>query len=1528
MTNERIDGWAELLLDTGKRNNLVNFRDTVSSTLEIVLPFPDRLFSLVCSNDPLEVYFPETLPMFVDEDDAETISKDNYIASCRGAIRHNQIVVYSKRGKHLNVLKSISKKAASAMEETGVNVAYIAMGFVHWTESKDSEIVMRAPVLLAPITIRNDSSIDPFYISVVDDIIVNPTFAYKLQNEYGIKLHAYDDTGVIGYLNYVADLLSQLKWDVSHESKIGLFSFLKINMYQDIKDNAALIAQNGNVKGMLGDEYQQESTSFEYEESTEQPIDIRNIHEVIDADSSQIEAISMARSGRSFVIQGPPGTGKSQTITNIIAECLSAGKKVLFVSEKLAALNVVYDKLKRVGLADFCLELHSHKANKKDVVKELIRTIKAPKTIVSPRAQTELDELYRTQKCLDDYTTELHTVRPVIETTLYQLFESAAACRSAQTLEYVIPNIQNKGKAYLKDVLELLSRYSVFASTIGEDYHKSPWYGFKVGSCTYEAKIQLRHTLEAVINRGIALSAIAESIQTRFHIAIISSNDIVQTKELLEIMAGSVWFYPLFIAPETRKRCRVALTKAKERRNNLNEIRGLVTRYFDEDILTIDAICYYDLLTNKYHSIIARLFSKEYKDICCLIENYSRGKKVSYRTATEILEKICAYRKSEAKYKAELETLAVYFGDVDDTIIDSYEDIITMLDRLSKLDTWTLDLAAFSAITNESYKTLMLDVKPYAEIIQQTLDSTEQEYNSLVNSFFSDEFDIAGSSFDRVQNKLAAMLKSYDLMEHWSDFSRLMNSAKDLGLQDFLDFTIDKGLHANDLCDAYKKVFIAQWIDNIMHSSPVLMSLTRIMHDNSISTFRQKDTLRFDINRAYIKSQLSAQRPDLDMVAGGSATSIILREGEKKRKLKSIRTLLLETGELIQTIKPCFLMSPLSVSTYLAPETKFDVVIFDEASQILPQDAVGAIYRGEQLIVVGDSKQMPPSNFFMTLTEDDDEDEDEGIADYESILDICSSFMPQLRLKWHYRSRFEELIAFSNKNFYENDLVTFPSALQDGDGVGINYYNANGTYDRKTKTNRAEAEAIVDMVFDHFEKFPNRSLGVVAFNINQQELIDRLISMRRQKDVSKESFFNTERPEPFFVKNLETVQGDERDTIIFSIAYAPDAQGRFILNFGPLNRDGGERRLNVAVTRAKYNVKVVSSIHAFNIDLSRTSSNGTRLLREYLDYAENGTVALERSIQVNAFEQYDSDFELEVGDYLRDNGYAIDTQVGCSSFRIDIAIKEPNTSHYLLAVECDGASYHSSRSARDRDRLRQEILERMGWKFYRIWSTDWFRNKAIEQQKLLDAASSALKATCFTEVPVDTKQDTPSFEVTNDDIGFDFPIYRSYSIWELEYSYSNPFALIRSIVEKESPVSEEWLLKRIVPIFGREKVTSVVRDEYERLMWGCESKGIAIKDGFLYRIGAPIPMLRIPGKNEFSPREIKYIALEELANGLEEIVRQNVTVNKNNLFQFIVQKLGFSRTGDAIYGRLDAALKLCKNVLETNGVLSYIKTNQ
>ena len=1537
MKAEKLNKWAELLLDTGKRNNLIHFKDTKMGSVEILSPDFVTLFNRAEHSAVFEVYDPKLEDEeeefdFVEEETEENrndkhISKDDYLSAYERKLKKQQILVYNTINKPISALKNISKKAKTAIEETGVNIAYIAFGFIHWTENENSQYVMRAPILLAPITIENESSIEPYYVKVTDDeIIVNPTFAFKLQNDYGIKLPEFDDDeGIEAYFAKIEELVSKLKWKVSTECKIGIFSFLKINMYKDLKDNAEKIVKNGSVRALLGESHI-ESMSGEGESSARK-IDLLDLHNVVDADSSQAEAIEMALLGKSFVLQGPPGTGKSQTITNIIAECLLNGKKVLFVSEKLAALNVVYEKLKNVGLEEFCLELHSHKANKKQVIEELCHTLKLQKSGVSDQAERELRAKKEAQQKLDDYAVELHKVRPVINKTLYRLYEEVSACRLAPDIDFVIQNIKNKGEEYIEKAETALCRYVDYIPSIGYDYHHNIWYGYTNPDCSYQAVMQVKSDLLSVAELCRTLQEIEETAKVKYDITANTLTHAHAFEKFFSIAKDSGFITPALLVATTLNKALNTLMQMQELAKEILEKKAVLEETFDEDIYKLDGQTLYKRLTKQFNGFFSRLFNGEYKRIIGDIKLCKKdGKKPKYKIAVSAIDNLRIYQQKYGEFN-ELQTT------IQDLLGESYKGVNTDFGRclceLRELVELFATGVTFEKLATMSKDEFVAEQPIFAELANRYIKAFTEKGEAekrMIACFDLKEYDLQSVPLNTLIEKCEGCHENADKLDNWCEFVKLLQQLKGLDLRSFIDYAIEKKVEANKIVVTYKKAFYSQWVDAVLHESPALIELARVSHDEAVKRFREKDELHFEINKAKIKANLSAQRPNLDMVAQGSSIAILLREGEKKRKQKGIRLLLSEIGELAQTLKPCFLMSPLSVSTYLSADMKFDVVIFDEASQIFPQDAVGAIYRGKQLIVVGDSKQMPPSNFFNSSTEVDSDDEAEDITDFESILDLCSTTFPQRRLKWHYRSRFEQLISFSNKNFYDNDLVTFPSSKTDKVGIGVDYVYVNGVFDRKTKTNRAEAEKIVDMVFEHIEKYPERSLGVVAFSVAQQSLIDKLISKRRQQDPSKDSFFKSDKVEPFFVKNLETVQGDERDTIIFSIAYAKDSQGRLLLNFGPINREGGERRLNVAVTRAKYNVKLVSSMHYTDIDLSGSKSIGARLLREYLDYAENGAVALERAVSVNPFEHFDSEFEMEVCEFLREKGYAVDTQVGCSSFKIDLAVKRPDSSDYVLAVECDGATYHSSKTARDRDRLRQDILERMGWQFYRIWSTDWFRNKRVEKERLLAEVKKA-----FENAPRKAEQSTApevSFEETVVEKHFEFPKYQMAD--ELSLSRRMNYDIVRvtrAMIEIESPLSEEWLLKRIVFLFdGREKVTNVVRDEFDRLMWNCQRQGIIRRNGFLYLQGKEIPMLRVPMDGK-TPRDIKYIAVEELASGLKELLKRNVTAEKAGLFKLLVEQLGFARMGDAILARLESALKLISKDIETNGEMLSLRCN-
>jgi very-short-patch-repair endonuclease/DNA polymerase III delta prime subunit len=597
-------------------------------------------------------------------------------------------------------------------------------------------------------------------------------------------------------------------------------------------------------------------------------------------------------------------------------------------------------------------------------------------------------------------------------------------------------------------------------------------------------------------------------------------------------------------------------------------------------------------------------------------------------------------------------------------------------------------------------------------------------YKELLNYFTQetlqiDEHTFEYAPFNLYLTWLEKRFNSMEFLEEWVRFKRLETRLREEGLLSFLELLQKEEPSQGTFLELFLKRYYRKWLDQIYQEVAILYDFEAEKFNEAIDTFRVQDTKSLHINTKRLQKILVGNsKHAIESLTYRKELNVLLHEIGKKKRHIAIRKLLSQISNLAQEIKPCFLMSPLSVSQFLdARNISFDVVIFDEASQIFPEDAIGSIIRGSQVIIVGDNKQLPPTDFFKSggIGEEFEDEED---IEYESILDECMYVLPNMRLRWHYRSRHESLISFSNQAFYQNSLITFPSA-EHGEELGVKFVHvSNGTYDRGgTRSNRKEAEVTAKLVFEHFQKNPRRSLGVIAFSDAQASEIREQIDTLRKQNSDMETFFEEGHPDEFFVKSLENVQGDERDVIFFSVGYGKAPDGSLHMNFGPLSKNGGERRLNVAVTRAKYHVKLISSLLPQDIPLERTNSVGVHRLRDYMQMAIGGilpTYSSEESKQV-----FDSPFEEDVYEVLVDMGYEVHTQVGCSGYKIDLAVVDPlQPDRYLLGIECDGKTYHSSKVARDRDRLRQQVLENLGWKIHRIWSQEWFKKRKLEVTKL------------------------------------------------------------------------------------------------------------------------------------------------------------------------------------------------------------------
>jgi very-short-patch-repair endonuclease len=734
---------------------------------------------------------------------------------------------------------------------------------------------------------------------------------------------------------------------------------------------------------------------------------------------------------------------------------------------------------------------------------------------------------------------------------------------------------------------------------------------------------------------------------------------------------------------------------------------------------------------------------------------------------------------------------------------------------------------------------------------------------------------------------------------------------------------------------AFRLGYARWWLPLAIDESPELRNFRRFEHEHAIADFRAIDDLVRAQASEKVISSLAHGLPSSESVPRQSELGILRHQMGLQRPSRSIREMIASMPESFGKLAPCVLMSPLSIAQYLPTnQPLFDIVIFDEASQITTWDAVGAIARGRQTIIVGDPKQLPPTNFFGRADGDDDS-VSELDRDLESILDEAkASGLPVRYLRWHYRGRHESLIAFSNWHYYDNHLITFPSPVTQDQAVSLNFV-PTGVYDRgKSRTNREEARAIASDIRAKLQAWlvlpeeARPTIGVITFNVQQQALIQDLLDDARRENPALEWFFADDRIEPVIVKNLENIQGDERDVIYFSITFCRDTAGKLPMTFGAINNDGGERRLNVAVTRARSELKVFSGIRTDDIDLNRSKALGVRHLKAFLDYAARGAIALPAQ-DAGSLGEMESPFEQAVAAQLEKRGWQVVPQVGVSGFRIDLGVRHPDHGGlYLAGVECDGATYHSSANARDRDKVREQVLRGLGWNILRIWSTDWWFNaeEAIERIHLaLNEALASSRAAAASEAhqpatPVDDSVESSDFGVQSgstdadgfpvkdgngttyeDNFGSDTspaipPASRSerkiasllgsvaraadtiFATTDLsaikadpdsffEFAYRPTLqAMVDAVIEAEAPVRDDVLAQRVARAHGWLRTGARIREQIARHLLGLDRTEEATGT-FLWKAGTVMERVRF--RRPFSPdhrRSLGEISIAELAD--------------------------------------------------------------
>ncbi|MCL2631783.1 MAG: DUF4011 domain-containing protein [Coriobacteriia bacterium] len=1307
----KIENWRKQLLDLSRRNRLINSAPLAGTSrisrvaLAIIEPDPESLWRLI-AEDERSLTFP--LP----DVSADAAASDDEAPNAKPTDTANTSITNQSVADTHKTLRNLRQKARLYSEEKGLNALHLAFGFINWTNLRDGE-QLRSPLLLVPVELSQKDLFSPFVLSRHDDeITANHALVQKLEVEAGIVLPQYsDELSLADYVDKITLACASMTCSIELEVELALFSFNKINMYQDLGKHREQLAAHPVVRALAGDAsmLNRNITDLNISEFDHDALDPTKVFSVLDGDSSQQDAVQLAKHGASFVLQGPPGTGKSQTITNIIAEFLAEGKKVLFVSEKMAALEVVHRRLTQVGLGDFCLTLHHNNAKRRDILDQLDVSLQLAQSqaTVAASAADQLSRLVDQRQRLNNYARQLHSeVRPLGETP-FNVYGRLAALQLELGQSSAVNCIPDHAGVYTRqDLINRISLLEDLSRFIAEWGYQddNPWQGYRPRNLTGNLRQQITSEAETIVR----VIASAQSETT-------GQPDAAAEEQAL--------------SPEQQ-----AAAKAIAAQMAMAGHPAITPR---NTSALIDELSMYDLnrLSELHHmqtSIEAerQRLAVDYNDQVYSID----GNELLQRCNTRYQGKMRLLNK---EYRHDRSLIAATRHD---GVKPDFEKIVALAESLKGLQ--SLELAA-----NSLFDTLGSKQVYNPEFANQLFEQLKEPL-----SWFADLFDQPERLLAVPLNKAQALVQtcagSLVLLERYIDYLRLIDRAFPLGITQFVSKLEEQGVPARHILPAFEQCFYNAWLYAVLPYRTAVQEFRRINQDALILSFQKLDKDHLDIAKAATYSRLVSRLPALNTVFSNyDEVGRLRREMSKKRKLMPTRKLIAEIPNLLPVLKPCMMMSPLSVSTFLAdlPEPPhnsylFDIVLFDEASQIRTEDALCAILRARQAIIVGDSKQLPPADFFQSSFSgalDDIYDEQSELGDsgaFESLLDEAS-LMPTQDLLWHYRSRHESLIAFSNTKLYNNRLTTFPSSLDSADDLGVEYvYVAGAIYERGQRRNLAEANKVADLVFDHIQKHPDRSLGIIAFSESQQATIEETLQQRRRQDPRFEYFFREDSLEPVFIKNLETVQGDERDTIIFSIGYAHDADGRFLMNFGPLSQSGGHRRLNVAITRAKINIKLVGSIMPYDIDLSRVPNEGPHLLRDYIEYAIKGVSTIKQPDEISttpapAWSSTGSPtrFEQTIEAFLTNHGFTVDKNVGCSGYRIDFAVRHPHyRNSYCLGIECDGSTYGSARTARDRDRQRPSVLASMGWRMYRVWSADWNRDSLTEGERLLAAIEAAI----------------------------------------------------------------------------------------------------------------------------------------------------------------------------------------------------------
>ncbi len=1550
--------WERKLLDLGLRNSLINLR--MSKTLiPILASSVDDLEDSLADGEDFKI-MPRMSDRYQGELSFDTMHElGEYASLIQLEFKNHRLRCALSETELAKTIKELYRSAKSALEENGANTLYMALGLLRWYENPRSTKPRYAPLILIPVEIVRKSAAQGYVVRLRDDEPqMNVTILEKLKQDFqidikGLNVLPEDDHGIDTRKVFTIirkAVMDQKNWDVLESAYIGIFSFSQFVMWNDIRSRYDDLAKNKIVSSLMEGKLEWDAEEM----SIGDEVDEDGVFLPMSADASQLFAIKAASEGKSFVLHGPPGTGKSQTITALIANALAQGKTVLFVAEKMAALEVVERRLDKIGIGDFCLELHSNKAKKKSVLEQLRKASEVTKGQTAQSYENKASQISRIRAELNEYVRELHKVRNCGK-TLYELINEYEANKSfpdIPAIEYDAMAVIDREMAEEQSVM--LQRVIAAAKAVG---HPKDHPLSAVRTSNYNQQLRLTFP-ESIAAYKSALEDFRDAVY-RFYSEVNLPADSFAEITTADAIALEMKFW-LFVPKSWAKNDNIGflLTQLQEMSMHFSKAKqhaALLSQSWNQDFLNQDG----------------RLFLEEYRAVSVkwliprVLGLNSLCKKLApFAIGTIAKDKLEQQLITLMNYRIEMDAAQALFACYGESLGNMYCGAATDWENISSICSQARDSAA-----------RLVELTGSDEFRMQYCGRNEihDEIDGLINalppvlSAKSSLDEIIDTSYETGDGWISTQLSvcenvtaHFDELKEWITWNSIAKDASDCGLACIVK-AYEQGIEHDEISGCFKKLVSKTLAMQLIDSVPVLNGFSGAVFNEKIEQFRQMDKELTDLTQKEIYCRLAAKVPNFAKEAAQSSELGILQRAIRSGgRGMSIRKLFDQIPNMLPRLCPCMLMSPISAAQYLAPNREpFDLVVFDEASQITTSKAVGALARGKNAVIVGDPKQMPPTSFFATNSVDEDNLEDE---DLESILDDCLALnLPQTHLLWHYRSRHESLIAFSNSHFYENKLYTFPS-VNDREAK-VKLVHTDGFFDRgKTRQNRSEAEAIISELKRrcHDKNDAGLSVGVVTFNINQQNLIDDLLIEACKEDNELENWaYNCK--EPLFIKNLENVQGDERDVILFSIGYGPDKDGHVSMNFGPLNRDGGWRRLNVAVSRARCEMTVFSTLSPDQIDLNRTHAEGVAALKAFLEYASGKELSSEGPNRQSVRGDLEG-VSKAICAALAEVGYETERNVGHSQYRIDIGVIDPdNPGRYLLGILLDGNTYRTSKTVRDRELAQISVLESLGWAIARVWTMDWWDNSRKELSRLIDLLKNAaeessavleqeiidedenetvqaVEAPETEETPGNTEQESkPDSEKSEDPIvsvsteiipaapsertSENVISYRAAELKSIPLStddFVQPACkkilkdAIKAVIEAEAPISEARLERRVIQSFGITRTSSKIQNYLSELISSLDLQStIQYEDRFIWtkdQSPEEYNLIRVNGEGDCK-RDVKEIPLQEAANAVCLVLHEQISMSHDDLIKESAKLMNFTRMGSNVSASFEAAVQ-------------------